>query len=37
MNCVLFIHIFKTGGTSIEFYFRDKFGILLDKKSLFKM
>jgi hypothetical protein len=32
---VLFIHIPKTGGTSVEFYFSSKFNIPLNNKSLF--
>ena len=32
---VLFIHIPKTGGTSLEFYFSSKFNIPLNNKSLF--
>ena len=32
---LLFIHIPKTGGTSLEAYFSEKFNIPLDKHSLF--
>ena len=31
---ILFIHIPKTGGSSLENYFSSKFGIELNKKSL---
>lgn len=32
---ILFIHIPKTGGSSIEHYFSNKFNVLLNQKSLF--
>ena len=34
---VLFIHIPKTGGTSVENYFSSKFNIKLNSKSLFTL